>query len=277
MSTVIETSRQGPIGIIALNRADKLNAVNDEMVAGLHAALDGFEADDKIRAIVLHGNGRSFSAGFDMEIGTPEDWQSRDFVAGLIGRDFDIIMRFWRSNKPTIAAVHGHCLGSALELAIACDLTIASEDARFGAPEVLFGSGIVAMVHPRFSSPKRAKEMLLTGRTDYDAYTMKDWALVNEVVDNGEHLSRALEIALTIAGNDPAAVQMTKAAINRTLDQGGFSDGLHQARDTDIDIEFLDSPEKRAFNAVMAEHGPKAAVAWRKAQAQKTADPQEKN
>jgi enoyl-CoA hydratase len=267
VTELIETSRRGPIGLIALNRPDKLNAVNDEMVAGLHAALDGFEADDSIQAIILHGNGRSFSAGFDMELGTPEEWQDRNFVRGLISRDFDIILRFWRSPKPTIAAVHGHCLGSALELAIACDLTVATEGARFGAPEVVFGSGIVAMMHPTFTAPKRAKEMLLLGRTDYDSYTMKDWALVNEVVDEGEHLDKAFEYARIIAGNDANAVRMTKAAINRTLDEGGFMNGLYDARDTDIEIEFLDSPEKQAFNAVMAEKGPKAAVAWRRAQA----------
>ena len=119
-----------------------------------------------MRAIVLHGAGRAFSAGFDldMEVDTSAGKPDPEAVRRALRNDFDIIMRFWDSPKPTLAAVHGYCLGSAMELALACDLTISSEECLFGAPEVRFGSGIVAMLAPWLAGPKRAKYLLLVGR-----------------------------------------------------------------------------------------------------------------
>ena len=119
-----------------------------------------------MRAIVLTGAGRAFSAGFDldMEVAAADGKPDAEAVRSALQNDFQIIMRFWDSPKPTLAAVHGYCLGSAMELALACDITIASEDCRFGAPEVKFGSGIVAMLLPWLAGPKHAKYLLLSWR-----------------------------------------------------------------------------------------------------------------
>ena len=116
-----------------------------------------------MRAIVVAGAGRAFSAGFDLDIGLGDGKPDPADVRRALENDFRIILRFWDSPKPTIAAVHGYCLGSALELAVACDLTIAAEDCRFGEPEVKFGSGIVALLLPWLAGPKAAKYLLLTG------------------------------------------------------------------------------------------------------------------
>jgi enoyl-CoA hydratase len=118
------------------------------MVAALGTTLDAAEADESVRAIVVAGSGRAFSAGFDLDMGTGDGAPDPAAVRRALEDDFRIILRFWDSPKPTVAAVHGYCLGSALELAVACDLTVAAEDCRFGEPEVRFGSGIVALLLP---------------------------------------------------------------------------------------------------------------------------------
>ena len=114
---------EGPVAILTLNRPDKLNAINGEMIDELNNALDLAEKDEQVRAIVLNGAGRAFSAGFDLNAGQEEANADVEFWRKELRRDFDIIMRFWDCPKPTIAAVHKYCLGSAMEMAVACDIT----------------------------------------------------------------------------------------------------------------------------------------------------------
>ena len=161
---LIRYERRDSLAVLSLNRPDKLNAINAAMIDGLHRALDAAEADDAVRAVVLVGSGRAFSSGFDLDMETGEASRPDPLaVRRALENDFRIIMRFWDFPKVTIAAVHRYCLGSAMELALACDLTIAAEDCVFGAPEVRFGSGIVAMLLPWLAGPKQAKQLLLTG------------------------------------------------------------------------------------------------------------------
>src|SRR5688572_10758936 len=162
---MIRYERQGSLALITLDRPDKLNAINKAMIGKLGEALDEAERDEGVRAMVLSGAGRAFAAGFDldMEVDTSGGKPDPAGVRAALDNDFQIITRFWDSPKPTLAAVHGYCLGSAMELAMACDLTIASEECRFGAPEVRFGSGIVARLAPWFGGSQAAKELLLVG------------------------------------------------------------------------------------------------------------------
>ena len=122
---------ESSIAFVTLNRPKKLNAVSGLMIDELHKCLDLVAEDESIRAVVLNGEGRAFSAGFDLE-SDPASEGDPDFSSNELRRDFDIIMRFWDCPKPTIAAVHGYCLGSALEITLACDVTISSEDCLFG-------------------------------------------------------------------------------------------------------------------------------------------------
>src|SRR4029434_6265135 len=135
--TVAFENRAG-IGIITLNRPERLNAINRAMIDELNALLDAIERDESVRAVVLAGAGRAFCAGFDLKEGaaTPKagiaDWRR------IIQRDFDIIMRFWHVALPTIAAVHGHCIAAGCELALACDITLAAEGAVLGRAQPRF-------------------------------------------------------------------------------------------------------------------------------------------
>lgn len=255
--------REGPLAWLTLNRPAKLNAVNADMLAGLNAALDRAEADEEVRVIVLDGAGRAFSAGFDLQMAA--DPNDRHAMREELEGDLSLIMRFWRSPLPTIAAVHGYCLGSALEMALACDITVAASDCLFGVPEVRFGSGIVAMVLPWLIGPKRAKELLLTGDDRVDAARAEAWGLVNRVVESDALEETARNLALDIAANDPLAVRLTKEAINHSLEVAGMSQALSEALALDVIIETTETAESRRFNEILHADGPRAAIAWRRA------------
>ncbi len=257
------SERRGAVALLMLNRPDKLNAINVPVIEALDAALDAAEADDAVRAIVVAGAGRAFSAGFDLDMGVGEGKPDPADVRRALENDFRIILRFWDSPKPTIAAVHGYCLGSALELAVACDLTIAAEDCRFGEPEVKFGSGIVALLLPWLAGPKAAKYLLLTGDDRATAAEMQAIGLVNRVVPAAALLDEALALAARIAANDTQAVRLTKQAINRSLDIGGMRQALLAALETDVVIETNETAESREFNEILKRDGAKAAIAWR--------------
>lgn len=262
----------GPLAWLKLNRPDKLNAVDSAMIAELNAALDKAEADDSIRVILVEGAGRAFSAGFDLDMGVGDELnnaspeQTREIIRRELRHDFDIIMRFWDSPKITIAAVHGYCLGSAMEISLACDLTVASDDCRFGAPEVQFGSGIVALLLPWICGPKRARELLLTGMDRVTATQAEAWGLVNRVVAADQLHDAARELAMSIAQNDQLAVRLTKQAINQGYDTAGMRKALLDALELDVEIESTETPESKAFNEMMEAKGVRAAIAWRRSQ-----------
>src|SRR5215510_5633000 len=262
-SDLIQYQRREGIALLTLNRPEKLNAINKAMIAELGGALDEAEADESVRAIVVAGAGRAFSAGFDLDMEIGDGKPDPGAVRQALHNDFRIIMRFWDSPKVTLAAAHGYCLGSAMELALACDLTVASEDCFFGAPEVRFGSGIVAMLLPLLAGPKNAKYMLLSGDDRVSATAARDMGLINRVVPAGQVLEHTLELARRIAANDSLAVKLTKQAINRSLDIGGMREALLQALETNVSIETSETAESREFNTILKRDGAKAAIAWR--------------
>lgn len=258
--------KDGPLAWISLNRPEKLNAINPEMTRELRRAMDRAQLDEEVRVIIVKGAGRAFSAGFDLEPGEDSEKSRDEELAALkkeLQDDFDLIMLFWDSPKPTVSAVHGYCLGGAMELAIACDITIADTDCRFGEPEVKFGSGIVALLLPYYCGPKRAKELLLTGNDRITSQQAEAWGLVNRVVKPENLEKRAREAAMDIAINDPLAVRITKQAINNSYEIGRMRDALKHALELNIAIESTETEESSKFNEILKNEGAKAAIEWR--------------
>jgi enoyl-CoA hydratase len=253
------------VATLTLNRPERLNAMNRTMLAEINRACDAVEADDDVRVLVVAGAGAAFSSGFDLKeqmeaqpAGTA-DWRR------ILDQDFGAIMRFWSLSKPTIAAVQGHCLAGACELAMACDITIAAENAVFGEPELKFGAGIVAMILPWIAGPKQAKEIIFNGIDNLSAREALRLGLVNRVVPNGTHLTAALAMARRIAAIDPELMRQTKKAINHTYEIQGMGEALGTALDIDLDIESRGSPDKRRFMEIARKDGLRAALAWRDA------------
>ena len=143
-------------------------------------------------------------------------------------------MSFWDCPKPTIAAVHGYCIGGAFELSLACDVTVAAEGTRFGSPEVKFGSGAVALLLPWVAGPKVAKELLLTGDDGLSATRALALGIVNHVVPDGQELDKAKTIARSVALAASDAVRLTKLAINRSYEAMGMKAALAGALELDF-------------------------------------------
>jgi enoyl-CoA hydratase/carnithine racemase len=261
----IRVTRHERVMHIELNRPERLNALSRQTLLELNASLDSVEEDAAVRAVVISGAGRAFSSGFDLKEqmerrpSGPEAWRE------ILDLDFRTTMRFWHCSKPTIAAVHGACLAGAFELALACDLTIAAEDATFGEPELKFGAGIVTMLLPWLMGPKQAKEIVLLGLDRIDAATAQHLGIANRVVPAGAHVHTALRIAGNIAAIDPNLVRDTKKAINRSYEARGMDNALKQALDIDHAIESHGSADKRQFMDIARAEGLKAALVWRDA------------
>src|SRR5262249_54321802 len=159
--------------------------------------------------------------------------------------------------KPTIAAVHGYCIGGAFELALACDVTVAAQSTKFGSPEVKFGSGAVALLLPWIAGPKAAKELVLTGGDQLSSERAPSLGIVNHVVPDGEEVDRAMAIARSMAQAAPEAVRLTKLAINRSFDAMGLREALAAALEIDIGIESAGGAARVEFDRIRREQGLK--------------------
>lgn len=255
------------IAEISLNRPRVLNAINTLMLKELNRALDLAESDPEVSVILLSAQGRSFSAGFDLKESAARGAVSAQQWRKFLETDFNLIMRFWDSPLPTVSAVQGHCVGGGFELAMACDLTIAAENALFGEPEAKFGSGVVALMLPWLTGPKAAKEILLTGEDKMPAARAYQLGLLNQVTQPEDLTEHARATARALAAAAPASVRMTKQAINRSYDVMGMRQALRQALEIDIYIEANGGPEREEFNRIRKEEGLHAAIAWRDSRA----------
>jgi enoyl-CoA hydratase/carnithine racemase len=250
---------------LTLSRPARANALNGRMLEEINGAMDLAERDAGVRAVVVAGAGHAFSSGFDlkeqMELRPtgPQQWKP------ILRKDFDAVMRFWHCPKPTIAAVRGPCLAGAFELALACDITIASDTAFFGEPELKFGAGIVVMLLPWFVGPKIAKEIIFLGEDRLSVERAHELGIVNKIVPDASLEAEAAIVARHLCAIDPGLVKQTKRAINHTLERQGLLDALETALAIDLEIEGPGSADKMAFMDIARAEGLKAALAWRDA------------
>lgn len=208
--------QRGPIGVLTMNRPEALNALNEQVLRDLDAALDAVAANDEVLVVILTGAGRSFVAGAD--IGQMKDLtpvQAKKF--GSYGNQ--VFLKLENFPKPVIAAVNGFALGGGCELSMACDIRLASEKAKFGQPEVGLGitpgfSGTQRL--PRRVGVAKAKELIFSGK-QIGAEEAKRIGLVNEVYAAEELLNKAVEMAKSFTANAPIAVKYSKACIDRGM------------------------------------------------------------
>ena len=222
--------RQGQVANVTLDRPEALNAINNAMKDRIVAAIERAEGDERVRVIVIHGAGdRAFSAGADIReferpasvVAARAARQKRQFTDAIAG-----------SSKPTIAAIHGFCLGGGLEIALACDMRIASNDAVFGLPEVTIGlipgAGGTQRL-PRLIGQARALWMCMSGER-IDAPTALQFGLVTTLVDRRELATAVRLLAERVAANAPRAVAYAKEAVLEGSGTG-LAQGLRLERD----------------------------------------------
>jgi len=213
----------GKVGIISLNRPKQLNALNDQLMTELGAALKTFDGDPAIGCMIVTGSEKAFAAGAD--IGAMASYGFADVYRG------DFISRNWETirsvRKPVIAAVSGFCLGGGCELAMMCDFMIAADNARFGQPEIKLGiipgAGGTQRL-PRAVGKAKAMEMALTGRM-MDAAEAERAGLVSRVVPLDKLMDDALATALAICEYSQIATMAAKESVNRSF-EGTLSDGI---------------------------------------------------
>jgi len=206
------------VATITLNRPDALNAINADLSAGLMEALRRVRADDEIRVAVLTGNGRAFCAGADLRAGSGPGASSGP--AQLFATEEREGFATFDVKKPVIAAVNGYCLGGGFEIALACDLRIASTEARFALPEITLGFFPLAgapMRLPRAIPQAFANEMLFLGER-IDAETALRWGIVSRVLPADELLPTARAMAAKIAGYALIAVRGLKEIVAAQAD-----------------------------------------------------------
>ena len=242
---------------LVLNRPAKLNAISAELREALVEAVAVATDDDRVRVIAIAGAGRAFCAGYDLsEAAPPTAWGWRDVLA----RDVDATLAIWSCPKPVIAQVHGYALAGGLELAMACDLIVASDDAQLGEPEIRFGSAPVTLLMPFVLGQKKTRELLLTGDL-VDAAEAERIGLVNRVVPRDELAGAVDAVADRIARVPPDVMAPTKLMLNRAMDAAGFAAAVELGLDLQSFINM--SETAREFDAIVRRDGLKAALAWR--------------
>lgn len=229
------TEDHGSIVKLILNRPEKRNAQNEELINQLDEAFKSAENNDKVRVIIIAGEGPSFSSGHDMMGGLDLRLEAEHRWTYEEELFFQKCMTIWDSTKVTIAQVQGHCLAAGLMLANSCDLIVASEDAQFGDPVVkrLASPAVEILSLPWFIGIRKTKEMLFTGEY-MNAEEAKMLGMVNQIVPREKLDETTMNLAKKIASSPPFALKLTKRSINRMLDIAGFRVALESHFDLHV-------------------------------------------
>jgi enoyl-CoA hydratase len=248
---VLLTEREGPVWLLRLNRPEVHNALNAELMEALAGALTALDEDPEVRAVVLTGNDRAFAAGAD--IAELEGRSPVDILQSTALARWDVLRRF---SKPLIGAVSGWVLGGGLELALCCDLLVASETARFGQPEIQIGVMPGAGGTQRLTKivgKMRAMELVLTGRRITAAEALA-WGLVNRVAPVEAYLAEAMDLARRIAAGPPVALRLAKEAVLFSLDST-LEDGLKFERRA-FSLLFSTEDQQEGMRAFLEKRAP---------------------
>lgn len=274
------------IAQLVLNRPEKLNALSQDLLWAFEDSLRALERDDSCRVIVIKGNGRSFSPGYDISgparPAQPQQAQQRaeDVSATYqpvapsqrrlvwntrtnMVRVSDMYLYFWNMAKVTIAQVHGHCLAGGVELAMMADLVIAAEDAQIGHPGIRgLGTSRTAAIWPLIVGMRRAKELLYTGDT-ISGKEAAEIGMINRAVPRERLDEEVMNWAERIALQGPDSLALQKRSVN-TFFEPLIYPGVHSATDTDAMYQF--SSQAYVWQDKMREGGMREAVNWREQQ-----------
>ena len=248
----ILVSKEGPIGVITLNRPQQMNALSTKLVTELIAALSDFERDESVRCLVITGSERAFSAGADIK-------EMADMTAvqmTMSGHFFPLWDTGGGYPKPTVGALSGFVLGGGLELAMSLDILIASETTQLGQPEIDIGvmpGGGGTQRLTRAVGKSKAMEMILTGKR-IGAEEARALGLVSRVVPKEAYLEEAKRVANEIASKSPVAIRLAKMSVNKAFEMG-LKDGLDFEREL-FYLLFASEDAKEGMGAFMAKRKP---------------------
>ena len=264
---LVAYTTDGRVGIVTLNRPDKLNAISPELKKTLVERFHEADGDPTTSVVVLRAEGRSFSAGYDISPNPARAARKGNALAwhASLTDDATLELTPWTMKKPVIASVQGHCLGGGCELAMVCDLTIAADDALFGEPEIRFSNVGPVMVMPWVIGLKRARELLYLG-DPIDARTALAYGMVNRVVPRAELMTVTLRMARRMALMSPEVLAATKLAVNRGAECAGFLNAMHAGVDVLAALYAARTEVGTKFDEIREKEGLGAALRWRAAQ-----------
>lgn len=243
--------RDGHVAIITLDRPDKLNALSPQLMDELRTAIDEVENDRDIRCLVITGAGdKAFSVGFDLEgTGLPE---RTDDLRKVLESNFNTFVKIWNLRIPTISAVNGYAVAAGSNVAMVCDITVASENAKFGEPELRHYALSPLLLLPWFNGNPKAIHYLYYSGDTISAEQALSYGMVAKVVPHEQLMDEALRMAHRISKVAPYAVELTKDSLRRTYEIQGFMNALqyHRANDT-LAIGASGIPEKQRFFELM--------------------------
>lgn len=251
----------GPITWITLNRPHRLNAMSDELLEELSAALAALRTAGGA-VVGIRGTGRAFSTGYDIssdsdEVGKAHERDITDDKRRLeqnIERFFEI----WDHPKPVIAAVHGYCLAGATQLCVFTDLTIVAEDAQIGLPSIPIGGGYITPLWMPLIGPKRAKQMSFVAGSKITGTTASEWGWANYAVPADELFAHVRDLADEISKIPGDILTVKKQAINRAAEVQGFRTIAPMGAESDALLHF--SKPVKSMAAMIVEHGLKEAI-----------------
>jgi enoyl-CoA hydratase/carnithine racemase len=257
----------GRVGIVSLNRPEKLNAISAGLKAALVERFHEADRDPATSVVVLRAEGRSFCAGYDIAPNPARAARRHNALAWheSLSDDVDLEMTPWEMKKPVIASVQGHCLGGGCELVMMCDITIAADDAQFGEPEIRFSNVGPALIMPFVIGLKRARELLYLG-DPIDAQTALAYGMVNRVVPRAELHTATLKFARRMALISPEALAGTKLAVNRGAEAAGFRNAIKAGLDILASVYAARTEVGIRFDEIREKEGLGAALRWRASQ-----------
>ena len=252
MEFILVTPQSRPgVALIQLNRPKELNALNLQLMLEMRDALKSLDEDDAVRVVIITGNERAFAAGADIK-----QMAGKTAIDMLITDQFSTWDQIRKFRKPLIGAVSGFALGGGCELAMTCDLLVASETAQFGQPEIRIGTMPGAGGTQRLTravGKAKAMEMVLTGEF-ISAQEAHRVGLVSRVVPVGQYLEEAYRLAATIAGMSPVAARLAKESVNRAFETH-LDEGLHFER-KNFYLTFASEDQKEGMAAFVEKRKP---------------------
>jgi enoyl-CoA hydratase/carnithine racemase len=251
------------VAVLTLNRPESLNSLSPTLMQALRERLDEINADADVRVAIITGAGdKAFSAGFDLAGGELPD--RTDEFRNQIRANFDTFMRIWNLRVPTISAVNGYAIAAGSNIAMACDITVASEQAKFGEPELRHFALSPLMLLPWFNGNPRMVHYLYYSGDTIDAKTALELGLVAKVVPHEQVLEEALRMAHRIAKVAPYAVQVTKDSIRQTYEIMGFTNAMRYHFVNDLTVLGASGiPEKDELQGLMRSGDMKAFLTLR--------------
>ncbi|GAA0935920.1 enoyl-CoA hydratase-related protein [Pseudonocardia zijingensis] len=254
---------------LVLNRPEKLNAFNTEMLDAFSDAVDDLTGDDSVRCVLLRGEGRAFSVGYDVQragstgsgTGEPRPAHPSAYTDwSRLKRNLDRWLAVWDLDKPVVAAVHGHCIGGATMLCVCADLTIVAEDASIAWPSVPLGGGLLSPVSLWLTGMKRARELSYIAGSAMSGSEAADLGWANRAVPAADVLADARATARQIARMPASLLRLKKLALNRVMEAQGFRTAFQFGAEWDAIAHT--TPEHEVMAAQIRDHGLKDAIAW---------------